>query len=208
MNRRRPAADWTNQVPADGFRGAGSRRIGPAMLPRWLDHLWLTRFSLPAGERILARHVLARRPARILELGLGNLRRAERLLHLAADGARGTPVTYVGIDRFESRQPAEGPGVSLKEAHRRLHGLGSVRLVPGNVDSTLSRLCNHLGAFDLVVVAADTPPRELERAWLFVQRLVGTDTTVFVESRGGAWVPLSRSQLADLASASVQRRAG
>jgi hypothetical protein len=83
-----------------------------------------------------------------------------------------------------------------------------VRLVPGNVDSALSRLCNHLGAFDLVVVAADTPPRELERAWLFVQRLVGTDKTVFVESRGGAWVPLSRSQLADLASASVQRRAG
>lgn len=179
------------------------------MFPRWLDHVWLTRFSQPAGERILYRHVLARRPTRILELGVGTLRRTERLLHLAAAGAHGTPVTYVGIDRFESRPPEEGPGVSLKEAHRRLHELGAVRLVPGNVDGALSRLCNTLGAFDLIVVAGDTPQRELQRSWLFVQRLVGADTVVFVESAGGegTWVPLSKTQLADLASASLQRRA-
>jgi len=178
----------------------------------WLSTLWLTRFSQPAGERVLYRHVDARRPLRILELGLGCLRRTERLLRLAAGVTTGQALTYVGVDRFESRQPDDGPGVTLKEAHQRLHDLARVQLVPGNVDSNLSRLCNHLGAFDLVLVSADNPARQLERAWFFVQRLTGTETVVFAESVGDSvrsvWVPLSRSQLSDLAARSLQRRAG
>jgi len=178
----------------------------------WLTTIWLTRFSQPAGERVLYRHVSARRPLRILELGLGALRRTERLLRHAVGTAAGETVAYVGVDRFESRQPEDGPGVTLKEAHRRLHGIARVQLVPGNVDTNLSRLCNHLGAFDLVLVSADNPARQMDRAWFFVQRLTGPDTVVFAESapeRGrSAWAPLSRGQLSDLAARSLQRRAG
>jgi len=181
--------------------------------PGWLNTLWLTRFSRPAGERILYRHVVTRRPRRILELGLGRLWRTERLLRHAVAQVEDAAVAYVGVDRFESRQADDSPGVSLKEAHRRLHGIAKVQLVPGNVDTNLSRLCNHLGSFDLVLVAADHPPRQLERAWLFVQRLTGPDTVLFVESspaNGGrsTWAPLSRGQLADLATRALQRRAG
>lgn len=172
---------------------------------------WLTRLSQPAGERILYRHVLATRPRRILEIGLGLLVRSERLLLTAG---RGGPAQYVGLDRFEGRAPGDPPGVSLKTAHTRLHPLGRVQLVPGNVDTALARMCNHLGTFDLVVVSADTDERHLARAWFFMPRITTPATTVFVESRaatGSAWVTLPRRRLDELAAtalASGGQRAG
>ena len=107
--------------------------------------MWLTRLSGPAAERPLLRQILQQRPARILELGLGTLERAERLLRIAADLG---PVHYVGLDRFEARSPGDPVGVTLKEAHRRLHGLGKIQLVPGNADTTLARVCNQLAMVD------------------------------------------------------------
>ena len=170
----------------------------------FVRRLWLTRLSQPASDRVLHRHVLAARPRRILEVGLGLLVRTERLLQAAGrDGA----VQYVGIDRFEGRSPSDPPGVSLKTAHRRLHALGRVQLVPGNADTALARLGNHLGTFDLVVVSADADERHLERAWFFVQRITGPATAVWVESRSAArstWVQLSRSRLDELAARAVQ----
>jgi hypothetical protein len=173
--------------------------------------LWLTRLSQPAAERILYRHVLAARPRRILDIGLGLLVRTERLLQAAG---RDGPVQYVGLDRFEGRSTSDPPGVSLKTAHQRLHALGRVQLVPGNADTALARLGNHLGTFDLVVVSADADERHLERAWFFLQRLTTSATAVFVESRttaGPSWAIMPRPRLDELAAKAVQpglRRAG
>jgi monoamine oxidase len=96
-----------------------------------------------------------------------------------------TEVTYVGVDRFESRGPSDPPGVSLKEAHQRLHGKARVQLVPGNVDSALARVCNHLGVFDLVVISAANDERHLSRCWFFLQRVTGPQTTVFQSTPWG-----------------------
>jgi CheY-like chemotaxis protein len=74
------------------------------------------------------------------------------MLGLLRSAHPGTDLHYVGLDRFEGRLPEDPPGVTLKQAHQRLHGLARVQLVPGNVDTSLSRLCNHLGAFDLVLM--------------------------------------------------------
>lgn len=177
----------------------------------FVRRLWLTRLSKPAAERPLFRHVLAKRPRRILELGLGMLVRTERLLQ-AAGGAE--PAQYVGLDRFEGRTPSDPPGVSLKAAHQRLHALGRVQLVPGNADASLARLCNHLGTFELVIVSADTDERHLERSWFFIQRLSTPATTLFVESRsaaGSTWSVMPRSRLDELAAKAAHpgmRRAG
>jgi len=133
------------------------------------------------------------------------LARTERLLEAAAAGV--AEVAYVGIDRFESRTLQDPPGVSLKEAHRRLHDRAKVQLVPGNVDSALARTCNHLGVFDLVVISADNDQRHLPRCWFFLQRVTRPQSTVFVES-GTAWTTVSREKIDDLASRSVLQRAG
>lgn len=177
-------------------------------LPGWFGSLWLTRFSRPAGERPLWRHLLRTPPQRILEVGLGTLVRTERILGLVGPTSAGGPVQYVGIDRFESRTPSDPPGVTLKAAHQRLTALAKVQLVPGSADSALARVSNHLGVFDLVLVSADEDPKPLERAWFFVQRLVRPTSTIFVEpSRGRPWEPLDAAGLEALASRTVQRRA-
>jgi hypothetical protein len=175
---------------------------------------WLTRLSKPAGERVIHRHVLRTRPARILELGLGLLVRTERMLTAVGTQHPAGPVQYVGLDRFEGRAPSDPPGVSLKQAHRRLHPLGRVQLVPGNTDTSLSRLCNHLGSFDLVLVSADNDERHLERSWFFLQRMIHAGTVVFVESKsaaGSTWTLTSKARIDELAARMVKpglRRAG
>lgn len=172
--------------------------------------LWLTRFSQPARERPLYRHVLRTPPKRMIELGVGTLARTERLLGLLRSAHPDGEVHYVGLDRFEGRMPDDPPGVTLKQAHQRLHGLARVQLVPGNVDTSLSRLCNHLGAFDLVLISADNDPRYLDRCWFFIQRIVTPQTAIFAESgvgRGAAWNPVSKASVDELASKTVLKRA-
>jgi hypothetical protein len=177
-------------------------------LPGWLQRVWLGRCSRPAGERPIWRHVLACPPRRVLEVGLGTLGRTERLLKLLRTIDPSTPVQFVGIDRFESRTPADRPGVSLQEAHRRLTGLARVQLVPGNADGALARVGNHVGVFDLVLVSADEPPEQMERTWFFLQRLVRPDSTMLVEPGPGAtWGVLAPPRLAELASRPLRRRA-
>lgn len=177
-----------------------------------LRRFWLTHFSQPAGERVIHRHVLRAAPARILELGLGMLVRTERMLAAAASRPTATPVHYVGLDRFEGRAAGDPPGVSLKQAHQRLHKLAKVQLVPGNVDTSLARVCNHLGTFDLVLVSADTDERHLERCWFFLQRLVTPTTTLFVQPQAAAaWTTITKARVDELAAKTVQpalRRAG
>ena len=76
-------------------------------------------------------------------------------------------IHYVGLDRFEARRPEDPPGVTLKEAHSCLRNFGRIQLVPGNPDSALARLCNHLGWFDLILVSADVDAETVSRCWFF-----------------------------------------
>ena len=174
----------------------------------FLRRVWLTRLSGPAAERPLLQQILQQRPTRILELGLGTLRRAERLLGIAAGLG---PVHYVGLDRFEARSPGEPAGVTLKEAHRRLGRLGKVQLVPGNADTALARVCNQLGMFDLVLVSSSNDQQSLNRCWFFLQRLVrpgGVLMQEHVRDASHSWQEVSHERLADLASQTILRRAG
>lgn len=173
-----------------------------------LRSLWLTRLAKPAGERMIYRHALKTPPRRILELGIGTLGRTERLLEVAAAAVPAADLAYVGVDRFESRGPTDPPGVSLKQAHQRLHGKARVQLVPGNVDSALARVCNHLGVFDLVVISAANDERHLARSWFFLQRITNPQTTVFVESTSHAWSVLPKAKIDEMAARSVLQRAG
>jgi hypothetical protein len=177
----------------------------------FLESTWLTRLSRPAGERVVYRSVLRAPPQRLLEIGLGTLVRTQRLLR--AVGSRLDPATvhYVGLDRFEGRLPSDPPGVTLKEAHRTLSRKARIQLVPGNVDTSLSRVCNHLAPFDLVLIAADGDERQLDRCWFFLQRLTTAGTRVFVEprsARGSAWTLLPKPRLDELAARLVMQRAG
>jgi hypothetical protein len=130
------------------------------------------------------------------------------MLGLLRSAHPGTDLHYVGLDRFEGRLPEDPPGVTLKQAHQRLHGLARVQLVPGNIDSALARVCNHLGVFDLVVISAANDERHLARSWFFLQRITNPQTTVFVESASRTWSVLSKAKIDEMAARSVLQRAG
>ena len=118
-----------------------------------------------------------------------------------------------GLYLFRTPGNPRWQGVSLKQAHQRLHSLARVQLVPGNSDTSLSRLCNHLGLFDLILISADNDPRHIERSWFFIQRIVTVRTTVLVETRDAAlgttaWLPVVKARIDELASKTLLKRAG
>ena len=184
-----------------GTYGVNMGRIGI------FKKLWLLRCSRSVGERPLVRSILDGRPKKILELGLGELNRTPKILSLAAQASDG-PIHYVGLDRFEARLPEDPAGVTLKEAHSCLQSFGRVQLVPGSPDSTLARLCNHLGWFDLILVSAAIDQATVSRCWFFLQRLTRSHTVVFQEIAEGAWEPVSHQNIDDRASQQALRKAG
>lgn len=154
------------------------------MLPlvRECRRLYLAYLSKPSGDRPVFRFLRKQRVNKILELGIGTGHRTLRMLELAAGVQQAEAVAYTGVDLFESRSSADGPGLTLKRAHQQLRASGArVRLVPGDPFSALARTANELGAVDLIVISADQEPQSLARAWFYFPRLLHAKTHVFLE---------------------------
>lgn len=148
---------------------------------------YLLYLSKPASDRVVYRTIRRRRPRRIVELGIGLGQRAKRMIELASLETPVNTIHYTGIDTFEDRTAEAEPGLPLKAAYQILHGTGArVRLVPGDPFSALVRSANHLGAADLVVISSRLDPQSLQRAWLYLPRLLGPDSLVLVEESSGA----------------------
>jgi len=177
------------------------------MLPlvRTCKRLYLSYFSQPACNRAIYRLLGKGRISKILELGIGDGVRTLRLLELAAHRQPTAAISYTGVDLFEARTEADGPGLSLKAAHQRLKATGArVRLAPGDPYSALARIANELGAVDLVLISADQDGASLARAWFYVPRLLHADTQVFVEERSAGDNP---SRLLRLTAFDITQRA-
>jgi hypothetical protein len=177
-----------------------------------LRALYLAYLSGPAEDRPVYRAIRRHRVRRILELGIGTGHRSRRMIELA--GLRHSPpeIEFCGIDLFESRSAADGPGMSLKMAHRLLGSTAAhVRLVPAAPDAGLSQAANGLGQVDLLVVSARLDPESLARAWFYVPRLLHDGTCVFQERlpAGGRCSVhrLTGDEIHALARAAVLRRA-
>ncbi|MCC7083625.1 MAG: hypothetical protein IT427_01305 [Pirellulales bacterium] len=174
--------------------------------------LWLTWFSQPAGNRALYRCIQKQRPRRIMELGLGNLTRAERMISLAVRHSPVGEIQYIGIDLFDAR-PQGLPGLPLKDAHKLLRATGvRVNLIPGSPLEALSRTANSLRDIDLVVISADQPDIALEQAWFYVPRTISADAVLFREESSSREAKslvlkqLSRLDLQRWAAAATPRR--
>ncbi|MHC4177622.1 MAG: hypothetical protein ACYSWU_08950 [Planctomycetota bacterium] len=177
-----------------------------------LRALYLSYLSTPTGDRLIYREICRRKVRKILELGVGSGQRAVRMIQLAGLFRPLGEIEFSGMDLFESRSAADGPGMSLKMAHRLLGRTGAhIQLIPGDPYIGLARSANSLGQLDLVVVSARLDPVSLARAWFYVPRLLHDRTLVFQERLlpgGNTSVRLlSTDEVRSLASASVVRRA-
>jgi hypothetical protein len=177
-----------------------------------LRSLYLCYFSQPKCLRPLCRLLCKRGKEspvhKITEVGVGTAERALRLMELFP---RSDESTYTGIDMFEARASADGPGLSLKEAHKKLSTTGmKIRLVPGDPNSALARSANTLTDQDLILIAADQDRASLARAWFYLPRMLHNSTLVFEEElvEGvSTWKPISPEEIARRAAAAKGKRA-
>ncbi len=177
-----------------------------------LQAIYLSYLSTPTSDHPIYRAICRQRARKILELGIGTGRRAVRMIRLAALFWPPGEIEFNGMDLFESRSSADGPGMSLKMAHRRLAQTGGrIKLIPGDPYTGLARSANSLGQLDLLVVSARLDPRSLARAWFYVPRLLGRGTQVFQEElRPGGRTSLrlvASDEIRNLAASAVMRRA-
>ncbi|MCG8585707.1 MAG: hypothetical protein MI757_13455 [Pirellulales bacterium] len=183
-----------------------------------LKALYLRRFSKPASDRALYRMIKRKRPQRMLLLGLGDGRRAVKMVELAQRYAATDDMLIAGVDMFEGR-PADAPTeLSLKEAHRSLRDTGTqVQLVPGDPFSALARAANGLPNIDLMLVDADQDADAVARAWFYAPRMLSDTSLVLVEQVIGSddksgqpitkFDQLDLAQVEQMATASQGRRA-
>ena len=153
------------------------------MSGRWLHYLWLAYLSKPKGERLLFR-LIKKHPTRsIVEIGVGNLERALRVVDFARQCVPNGELTYTGIDLFEGR-PDPTTGISFKEAHGLLKQVDAkTKLIPGDPFSALARSANGLAGTDLVLIASDVDSTQMQQAWAFLPRMLHDETLVIEERR-------------------------
>ena len=187
-------------------------KLGAATLSlaHLIDDAYLSWLSQPQGERSIYRVIRRARPVRIVELGIGSGRRAERMMRTAVRYANGRGVSYTGIDGFEANE-ATVVRISLKQAHQQLRCSGcQVRLLPGDPYAVISRHANSLSDTDLLVISADQPvPPQL---WYFVPRMLHDASSVLLQNpqstpNPAAFRLVSASAVRTLAEQATERRA-
>ena len=150
------------------------------LMTRWLHYLWLAHFSKPKGERLLFRLIKQRPVHSILEIGVGDLSRAERLIPFAGNFVPNGELRYTAVDLFEGRQDPD-TGVSLKEAHSRFKQFDAkIKVIPGDPFSALARTANSLSGTDLVLIAEDVDQEAMQRAWMYLPRTLHEASRVVV----------------------------
>jgi hypothetical protein len=188
-------------------------REGTLAILRKLQLLYLFYLSKPAANRPLYQVIYRHRAQKIVELSVGDGRRARQMIEVAQRRAvLPTDVHYVGLDLFEGRSESSLPGGSLKEVHQLLRGTGArVQLVPGNPPDALIRLANSLGKIDVLIVPAELDSLSFARLWFFVPRMLHEQSRVFVQRiRNKAETVLTmkpREEIDRLAAAGAGRRA-
>jgi hypothetical protein len=148
---------------------------------RRLKRLHRAYFSKPAGDRVLYRTAPKMPAVSILEIGVGDGIRTQRLLKHVLTTPEVDSIRYTGIDLFEMRE--DESGIPLREAHRLLRQDGSrIQLVPGDPFTALARIANTLPDTDLVLISFDQDAESLARSWFYLPRMLHDKSVVLVES--------------------------
>ena len=124
---------------------------------KFFQTFYLTHFSKPISYRAIYRHIQSEHPRKVLEIGIQRAERTRIMLQLLLQycGEK-SDVHYCCIDPFESRTPIDGPGLSLRKAHRIISPFGiQSRLIPSTPESAVWQL--HLNRLiekvDLAIIA-------------------------------------------------------
>jgi hypothetical protein len=144
---------------------------------------YLLHLSKPASDRLVYREIRRLKARKIVELGLDTGQRAVLIIEVLKEFHEARDIHYTGVDLFEARTAADGPGISLREAHCLLKATGArIQLVPGAVGEALARVANGVSQVDVLVISGQIPPGQLAQAWFYLPRMIHARTQVFQES--------------------------
>ena len=172
---------------------------------------YLLHLSKPASDRLVYREIRRLKPRKVVELGIGTGERTVHVIEVLKEFHEVRDIHYTGIDLFEARTAADGPGISLRAAHCLLKATGArIQLVPGTVREALSRIANGVSQVDVLVISGHIPAEQLTQAWFFLPRMIHARTQVFQETLspgGGTAMRLLAAQEVEQLAAQGQRRA-
>lgn len=177
----------------------------------WFRYAYLAHFASPKGNRQLFRAIKREQVCRIVEIGIGDLDRAETLIQVAQRFAGDKKVWYTGFDMFEAR-PTGQAAIALKEAYCRLRATdANIRLVPGVPRMSLPSAANAHQNTDMVILGASFGEVDIQGGWHYVPRMLHERSVVLSERRTTdgqvSFTPISRSQIAEWAARDSGRRA-
>jgi len=143
---------------------------------------WWSHFAQLPEDRTCYRLIQKHKCSSILEIGLEDGVRSERMIQVALRTAGIRPVHFVGVDLFEANTDPDIDHLSLKEAHKQFTALGArTKLIPGDAYSALSRVANELKDIELVVIGYDQEPAIVERCWNLMPRFLAENAIVLLQ---------------------------
>jgi hypothetical protein len=150
-----------------------------------MQYLSWSRFSKPTNDRIAYRTIKKHKFRSLVEIGMGDGVRCERMIRVAQKYSEAAKIRYTGVDLFEARDESQ-PKLKLIEMHRRLNGLGAkAQLVPGSFVDALQRIANAHLRTDLIIVQCETADDvfenpEFANAWKFLPRMLHASSQVLL----------------------------
>ncbi|MEM9413473.1 MAG: hypothetical protein AAGA30_20365 [Planctomycetota bacterium] len=161
-----------------------------------LNYFYLVAFSNPKCNRAIYKTIAKNKATSILEIGLGDATRAEKIVRIAKRYSGSGAVRYTGVDGFES-QPHQK--ITLKECHQKLQDPDvKLQLVPGEIYSSLNRIANSHMRTDIVIISAGYDPQALVDSWFYMPRMLHATSKVFVQPHDdemGSFEVLSRLEI-------------
>lgn len=150
-----------------------------------IQYLSWSQLSKPLNDRIAYRAIKKYKVRSIVEFGLCEGVRCERMISIAQKYSGASTVRYTGVDPFESRDALESP-LKLIDMHRKLNGMGAkAQLVPGAFADAIPRIANAHLKTDLVVIQATSETDLFEddrfaEAWRFMPRMLHPTSQVML----------------------------
>ncbi|PQO48174.1 hypothetical protein [Blastopirellula marina] len=150
-----------------------------------LQNLLSSWFSKPDHQREIYDWIREHAPVvKIVEIGLGNAKRAQELIEFSQKHSGGQRIEFLGIDMYEAR--TTGDGIPLKTAHKTLNATGAkVQLVPGDGAMALPRVANAFRGVQLMIISADQDADSLRQGLSWIPRMLTEESVVLWEITDG-----------------------
>ena len=171
---------------------------------RFLKMTWLDK---PVADRVIYKLIKRREVRSIIEVGLGDGTRCEKLIAVAQKFTE-EKVRYTGVDLFDARESSTP--LKLIEMHRRLKGIeAKTQLVPGDIGSALPRIANSHLRTDLILISAGFDREQFSEVKSFLPRMLHASSLLLVQAKEDAeFKKLSRLEIEKAVdSPKVERKA-